>query len=203
MALLRVKMRWSGINGGNGYSVFHFEDFGSGPDGWDPGPTDAANVVAKVDTFAQGILGVLPAGVTLQVLGDVDEITETTGALVDLHSVTAPAARTPSHSAGPYSAPTGAVISWRTGVVHRGRRIRGRTFLVPCIGAAFENNGTLTSTAINTITTAANALMTNGAATGDLAVYARPSAPGATDGMAGIVSGFSVPDMGAVLRSRR
>lgn len=202
MALLRVKMRWSGINGGIGYSVFHFEDFGAETDGWNPSATDAATVVAKVDTFAQGILGVLPAGVTLQVMGDVDEITETTGALVDLHSVTAPAARTPSHSAGPYSAPTGAVISWRTGVVHRGRRIRGRTFLVPCIGAAFENNGTLTSTAIGTITTAANALM-NATGAGDLAVYARPSAPGAADGMAGVVSGFSIPDMGAVLRSRR
>lgn len=203
MALLRVKMRWTGFSGGPGYSIFHFNDFGSEEDGWNPALVDATNVAAKIDTFAQGILGVLPAGVTLQVMGDVEEINTATGELVDIHSVTAPPSRTPSHSAGPYSAPVGAVITWRSARVHRGRRIRGRTFLVPLIGATFENDGTLTTTAIGTITTAAQALHGTVGSTGDLCIYARPSAPGASDGAAGIVTGFSVPDMGAVLRSRR
>lgn len=202
MSLLRVKMRWSGFQGGPGFSIFHWNDFGSGPTGWEPVQADADACVARVDTFAQAILGVLPANTTLQVMGDVEVINPENGDLEDIYTVTQPAARVPGHSAGPYSAPVGAVISWRTGVVRNGRRVHGRTFLVPCIGAVFENNGTLTSTAIATITSAATGLST-GSVNGDLTVWARPTGPGATDGSPAIVTGFTVPDMGAVLRSRR
>lgn len=200
-AMLRVKMRWSGFQGAPGYSIFHFRDFG-GTGEWNPGPTEAAAAVARIDTFAQGILGVLPAGLTLQVQGDVEEIEDTNGSLTDIHAVTAPAARTPSHAAGPYSGPTGAVINWRTSTVRNGRRIRGRTFLVPLIGAAFENNGTLTTTAIGTITTAANALISQ-TGSPDLGVYARPSAPGVADGQWAPAAAATIPDMAAVMRSRR
>lgn len=197
-----MKMRWSGFQGGPGFSIFHFNDFGAGPTGWEPAADDALNMVTSVDAFAQAILGVLPANTTLQVMGDVEQINPENGDLEGIFAVTQPAARTPGHAAGPYSAPVGAVISWRTGVVRNGRRVHGRTFLVPCIGAVFETNGTLTATAISTISGAATTLSAI-AGEGDLCVWARPTAPEATDGIAAVVSGFTVPDMGAVLRSRR
>lgn len=202
MTILRVRMRWSGFNGGPGYSVFHFNDFGAGPTGWEPTVDDAINMVAKVDAFAEDLLGVFPAGLVLNVQGDVEAINPETGALEDIFPVTAPPGRTPAHGAGPYSAPVGAVITWRTGVVRNGRRIRGRTFLVPLIGATFENNGSLTAGALATINSATATFVAN-TGEGDLCVWARPTTVGGSDGTPAFVSGYTIPDMGAVLRSRR
>lgn len=200
-AMLRVKLRWTGFQGAPGYSIFHFRDFGA-PGGWEPGPTEAAACVDRVKTFAQALNGVLPNGLTLTTLGDVEEIEDTNGQLVDIHSVAQPTPMVSNVTAGPYAAPVGAVINWRTGTVRKGRRIRGRTFLVPLIGACFENNGTLIASALTTINAASTTFIADAVAP-DLGVYARPSAPGATDGQWAPISSFNVPDMGAVLRSRR
>lgn len=195
-------MRWSGFPGGPGFSVFHFNDFGAGPTGWEPDATDAGNMVTKVDAFAEDLLSILPANTTLQVMGDVEAIDPTNGAMTDIFAVTQPAARTPGHSAGPYVSAAGAVITWRTSVVRNGRRVRGRNFIVPLIGAAFESNGSLTIAALGYLNGAATAL-SDDTGEGDLTVWARPSAPGATDGAPCFVEGYTVPDMGAILRSRR
>jgi hypothetical protein len=67
---------------------------------------------------------------------------------------------------------------------------------------AFQNDGTLNSTFLFSVNGAATALG-DAVSSPDLGVYARPSAKGATDGLWFPVVSHSVPDMGAVLRSRR
>lgn len=197
--MLRVKMKWTNFTGAPGYSQFHFRDFG---DPWVPTLANANTLITHVDTFAGALMSVLLNGVTLQVEGEVEEIEDTDGSLVNVFSGTTPAARVSSNTAGPYSAAVGAVINWRTGVTRNGRRMRGRTFIVPMLGITLENNGTLTSTVISTLNSAATNLRANTTA-GDLGVYGRPSGPAATDGTWALITGSNVPDMSAVLRSRR
>jgi hypothetical protein len=101
-----------------------------------------------------------------------------------------------------YAAALGAVVSWRTGLVRNGRRIRGRTFLVPLSSLAFDNTGTLIPAALTTFNAAAVTLRDQ-TGIADIGVYARPSAPGAADGEWALITGHSIPDMGSILRSRR
>lgn len=208
--MLRVKLRWSGFIGGPGYSIFHFRDF-EGTGDYEPNAAAASAAVARVDTFAQGLTGVVARGVVLKAMGDTEVIEDTTGDLVDIIGVASGTDRVSDSSVGQqYAAAAGACINWRTNAVHRGRRIQGRTFLVPLRGAAFEDNGTLSNATITALSTAATAL-TNSAGTPDLGVYARPhrtkNPDGSTtvtnDGMWALAGSFNIPDMSAVLRSRR
>lgn len=197
--IARVKMRWQGFIGSPGYSIFHFRDFA----GADPITSDAEACIDKVDAFAEAIKSKLPNVASLQVQSDVEVLEDTTGELQYILTGTPAAAHAGGGAFGsPYAAATGAVISWRTDAVVRGRRLRGRTFLVPLAGSAFEGNGTLDAGSITAFTTAATAL-SDSTSLADLCIWARPSAPGATDGQTGLVNGFSIPDMSAVLRSRR
>lgn len=197
--LLRVKARWGGFTGSPGYTVFHMRDFEGGA-----GVADQAQAaVDKVRTFFDGFKQWLAYGVNVTVLGEVEIIESTTGQMVNVVGVTQPAiVQSTASVVDRYAAAVGAVITWRTAGVRNGRRIKGRTFLVPLTGNAYENNGTLHSDAMFSINNAATALRAT-AGTGDLGVYARPTGPGATNGEWFVVTSHSVPDISAVLRSRR
>jgi hypothetical protein len=195
MALIaRVKLRYSGLNGAPGFSVFHFRDFV----GAEPTLPDAQAAVDKVDTFAFNIKGIFLNTITLQTLPDVDVLDEATGQLENTLNATPDPAVTGGSTATSMSGASGAVITWRTGLVRNGRRLRGRTFLVPLSSGVYETNGTLTAGTIATINTAATALR-DPAGGADLGVWGRPSGPGATDGVWGVANGHAVPDMAAVL----
>jgi hypothetical protein len=180
--------------------VFHFRDFESGG-----GVTEAMaqGAVAKVRAFYAAVGLWIPNVVKIDVQSDVPVIEDTTNEMTNV--LNGGAAATVTGSAGAtvkYSAATGAVVTWRTSQVRNGRRMRGRTFVVPLASNAFDVDGTLVSSSVTTLNDAATALR-DGTGTGDLGVYGRPSAAGATDGVWSRVTGHSVPDMGAVLRSRR
>lgn len=197
--LLRVKLRWQNFIGAPGYSIFHFREFeGSGDqNGF------AQQAVDKVNAFATAVVGHLPYQAQLQTMGEVEVIEDSTGALVDVVGTTQPAVLTSSATADvKYAGPTGAVITWRTAGIRNGRRIKGRTFVVPIAGHHFDANGTLGGGALAMLNGAATALRDTSTSP-DLGVYARPSGPGATDGTWSVVTSHSVPDMAAVLRSRR
>lgn len=198
-SIIRVKAKWSGFSGAPGYSVFHFRDFSAG----EPTNADATAAVARLKTFFGAFAINLPTGVAIQVESDVEVIEETTGMLTTVLSATpvSPTAGAASASAT-FAAAVGAVVTWRTPGIRNGRRIRGRTFLVPLSSTAFAPDGTLATSTISTIAGAATALI-DGSGSPDLGVYARPTGPGATDGIWYVANSFSVPDMGAVLRSRR
>jgi hypothetical protein len=197
--MMKIKARWSGFSGAPGYSVFYFRDFASS--GWTP--TQATAAAAKVRTFFDSFKLFLPAVVTVTVEPDVEIIEETTGELTDVLTATVGAAITGLASpTEKYAAPVGAVVSWRTATVKNGRRIRGRTFLVPLSSGAFDTNGTLTSSAQTTISAAALALR-DATSDADLGIWARPAPGGLGGGEWAVVASHAVPDMGAVLRSRR
>lgn len=197
--ILRVTSRWTGFTGAPGFTVHHFRDFG----GVDPVLSDAQAAVDKVDAFWIALMGLYPNPVGVTVQADVEAIDETNGVLQYILSTTPdPIHQGTGGGSTAYAAALGAVVSWTTAGIRNGRRVRGRTFLVPLLSTAFQNDGTLATTAVSTINTAATTFRD---LTGivDLAIWARPTAPGATDGVAHAVTTHNTPDMGAVLRSRR
>lgn len=200
--ILRVKTRWSGFTGAPGYTVTHFRDFDGGTAGSDSFSTAQAQEAAhKMQVFFTAIRSLLPSAVRIDVEPEVDVLEATSGKLVDSISV-APELQVSGAATQNYAAAVGSVINWRTNGIREGRRVRGRTFLVPLSAIAFAPTGNLLTTAQTTIADAATVLRSS-AGSPDLGVYARPSAPGVEDGAWFYASGSNVPTMGAVLRSRR
>lgn len=201
--MLRVTAIWTGVSGGPGYSTFYFnEPLWSAP--------AAQASVAAVRAFFFGFVGAIPGGVTIQVQSAVGVVDVETGDLVDEQNVNAVAAVVGGANA-PRAAPAGAVVSWRTGMIIKGRRLRGRTFLVPLASAAYDNDGSLTDSVLALIRGSANALAAP--PSGDqraLGIWHRPKKPTKENpdqpvviGAFAPVTGASVPDKAAVLRSRR
>lgn len=198
--MVRVKARWSGFTGSPGYSNFYFREFSDGA--WEPTAAEADQCMGKIHTFFDSMKLIFPPNVRIQVMNDCEVINDANG---ELQNVLTPASRAViagTSGAANYSAATGAVITWRTGNVRNGRRVRGRTFLVPCATVAYDLDGSLQNSTITTLNTAANALIA-GTGTPDLHVWSRPSAPGAADGVSYVVTSQNTPDKVAVLRSRR
>lgn len=196
--MFKIKVRWSGFTGAPGWTNFYFDTV-------DDSFHDAASITAagdRVMTFLNAIKTKLPPAVTLQVQADAEIIAPTNGKLSNVGSAGVRAPVVGTAVAQSYAAPTGAVITWRTAGVRNGRRVRGRTFLVPCVAGMFQNDGTIQPGDLTEIGNAASALYAPVANVG-LGVYSRPTAPGANDGDWFAITSASVPDMAAVLRSRR
>jgi hypothetical protein len=144
----------------------------------------------------------LPTGITISFPTEMDQFDETSGELENTHSVTGLTNVAGGGGTSPYSSATGACVTWGTDSIVNGRRLRGRTFLVPLLPAtAFQDDGTLVETTRVAIQSAGTAL--KDAADGyPFAIWARPD-PGVTNGVAGAVTTSSVNDKTAILRSRR
>lgn len=199
MGLLRGKIRWTIPGAGTAWSVLHF-DTNSGST---PIQADADEAIAKMQTFATAVKAYLPNVVTLQVQNEVEEIVASSGDMLGIYTGAAQSAQTGTAAAGAgWAAAAGAVITWSTAGVRNSRRVRGRTFLVPLSNEVWDVDGTLKSVPSTGLTNAATALRTAGTNV-TLCVYARPTGPGATDGTTFDVTGSRVPDMSAILRSRR
>lgn len=152
-----------------------------------------------LDALAQATSAVyLPTGAAIQCESVVDNLEVTDGTLQSSVPVTPPAVITGAGS-GNYSAPSGAVVTWLTGLVHQGRRVRGRTFFVPLASTCFDSNGTLDSTFLTGLRTAATAYVASAV---NPCVWARPD-PGTTNGAAFTIAAGQVNDKAAVLTSRR
>lgn len=189
--MFRITAKWEGFLGAPGYSNFYFRDPEVGV------PYDDA--AADVHTFFDGLKGVIAPGITISVQAEVS-LMDSTGAtppyVYALQTVPAPVAST---TAGTFSAVSGACITWRTGTVVENRIVRGRTFIVPLSSSAYESNGTLTTSAINTLKAAANGLLSSTAS--DFVVWSRPRATAPGQMAAPLMA--LVTDQAAVLRSRR
>ena len=208
--IARVKLEWTGFNGGPGYSIFHMRDFGLQDVGnWTN--VEAAAAAAKVEAWADGVRSIVAPPVRLKVLSDVEIINEQNGELENVvNAGIRNQMQNPAPGVGGYSGASGAVVTWRTAGVRNGRRIKGRTFIVPCYAAAFQEDGTLSPAArLQLEASSQNLIAAEG--TPDMGVYARPvktkNPDGSTtitaDGQWFFCTSVSVPDMAAVLRSRR
>lgn len=185
-------MRWSGFTGAPGYSAFHFAGGGGLI-------SDAQQVADRVGGAIGALQGVLPDDVRVAVEDEVERLDSDSGELLGAESIDPPSAFVGAGGSN-FSAASGAVINWRTQDYRFGRRIRGRTFIVPLASAVYDSEGTLSSSALENLRDFGDRI-TVGDFDSEYGVWSRPR-----DGSGGVfatVTGYSVPDMAAVLRSRR
>lgn len=190
----QYKVQWGGWSGGPGYSVFRAM-------GTDTAQAHADAVrkflLDALSTLAAN-LDFLPTNVVLTFPSTMDRVDADTNTMIGTVGVAAPATITGLAASG-FAAPTGAAITWTTGDFHDGRRVVGRTFLVPLSNAAYQNDGSLLTTCLDNIRAAAATYIAD--PTNQPVVMSRLT----TDhpGGAHIIVGGSVSDKAAVLRSRR
>ena len=196
MPFLRYAPEWTGFTGAPGFSVFHFNN----PDD----VVDPNALAAAVAAFFQDWAPQIP---TIATISYPSEITShnNEGVLLGSFPVTVVPPATDCTGVGVYAAPVGARMQWNTQGIVNGRRVRGRTFLVPLVASAFEANGTLSTAPITAGGNAGAGLIADSAAAGAaLSVWSQPFAGvPARAGSVHPVTGFSVPDQATVLRSRR
>lgn len=199
MGLLRTKIKWTIPGAGTAYSVMHFTTNSAST----PTQADADDTVAALGPFLDSFKANLPNVVKMDIMPDVEEINEDTNKLIGVWSVAPGAQRVGgAASTSGWASAAGAVISWTTPGIRNSRRIRGRTFIVPLSNECWDIDGTMKSVELTRINTAATGLRSRSSVT-QFAIYARPTAPGATDGIAYPALAHRVPDFPAILRSRR
>lgn len=183
--LMRLRCRWDGWKGGPGISTFYADPAG-------------ASVQTPLKNFFNAFANYLPNGITITIPSSGDTIDDATGALTGQWSagadqvVTGSSSQNMSIAAGPF-------VTWSTGALHRGRHLRGRTFLVPFAVSAFASDGSIDATLKGIVNTACGTLMTNVASA--LMVWGRPVL-GVGGSSAPVTSGACSSKAG-VLRSRR
>lgn len=187
MDMHRVLVSWSGTGvQGAAVNVLSFAAEGGVPD------------VAAIEQAYFALKTVIPPGVTISVAGSGDTFDDATGTLTGSWSAGAPVSFVGQATEPRVAAGVGACVTWNTGLIVNGRRLRGRTFIVPLSVAAYENDGTLTSGTLGFLQSFATALV----ASGPLGIWHRPSAAG-TGGAASGVTSFRLRDKVAILTSRR
>lgn len=186
----RIRVSLDGFPGGPGVSTFYCN-------AGDEGVTRSA-----LGTFYGHLRDQMPTGMsyTVETAGEV--IDEATGKAVSAWSNPSTYTGTSSVPATAYAQGVGSSVIWTTNAYHNGRRVRGRTFIVPIISTMYDTNGTLVDAYLGSLQTWAATL----ADTGLLRIYSRPPLPvppGSVLGASFVVSGAIVRDKAATLRSRR
>jgi hypothetical protein len=203
MPIMRVKTRWNIPGAGTAYTILHF---GSGT-GEAVTDTEASNSTLAVSTFFNSIRTLLPAQVTLNIESDVEVIDVATG---DLQGAVTSANRDPivggASGTANWAAPAGVCITWSTGGIRQvssgPRRVRGRTFIVPLASSAYATDGTIDSSPLTTLNSAATALRGN-FNNQQFVIYGRPGLNDTPPGVVHSVTGHRITDQVAILRSRR
>lgn len=192
MTISRVTAQWTGFNGAPGYTNFYFRDLAD---------SDQAFLARnQVSAFFNSIKTYLPSVVSVTTQNPIDVIDEATGQIVGFGPSSETVPIVVGGSTRGYSGASGAVVSWETDGVRNGRRVRGRTFLVPLSSSAYDESGTLTAEVQTAIQDAATGLVTDTSVL-EMLVWSRPKA--GSGGEAHVITSARVPDMAAILRSRR
>lgn len=196
--LSRIRVAWQNWPGAPGVSTFFY--------GTALGSLPTQAQVDGVRAFFFSLAGLLPSGLSITVPNSGDQINWLDGKITGSWSVPSAPLAVAGTGTGNYAGNAGAVIHWLTDDVVNGHRVRGRTFLVPLVSTAFDTAGSLSPTALNTISSAGNTLRT--VADGPPAVWSRPftdktGAKPHRDGSAHPVTSVRVPDLAVSQRSRR
>lgn len=188
MQLHRIVVEWAGPQiVGRAVTVLHYD-----------GTEDPSPPVAAIKSAFDGVAAAIPGGCTITTPGSGETIDDTTGTLTGVWSA-AGGGITTCTGAATAAAGVGACITWNTGGIVNGRKLRGRTFVVPLTSTAYDGTGTITVPALGTVQTFADALM----GSGGLAVWHRPTIAGGADGTSYGVLSNRVRDKVAYLSSRR
>lgn len=175
--IARIRAAWSGQVTGPAASTFYCL------------PAHVDSVTAGIRTFFNSIIGNLPSTTNIQVDGSGDTIDDLTGTINGAWAATATPAVVTGGVSGAYARPAGLVVNWNTSLIVNGRRLRGRTFVVPVGSGGLQTDGTIATTYLGTVTTAAGVLA--GAAE-PIRIWHRPV--GGTNGLSEAVDSATVPD---------
>jgi hypothetical protein len=179
---------WSVPGGGQGYSVFHAQEAA------DTG--HAQSMADNIRQFFFSMAGLIPDDVIITFDSEV-LVLDDTGTLLNVQSVSAPTAVSGSGGTN-FGRALGARVDWLTGAIVAGRRLRGRTYIVPLEAFCFGNDGLLTPIVIENLNDSGQALVDSMDGDGiQLQVWSR------THAFSSSVSGVTAPAKGAVLTSRR
>jgi hypothetical protein len=149
-----------------------------------------------IAAFFSDVADVIPTDVVIAFDSEVVNLAED-GTLTAVFPVTPPTS-VPGSGTGNYSRAAGGRVDWSTGVIVGGRRLTGRTYLVPLISNAFDADGLVSSTVQGGLTTAGNDLIAAMNSAGiPLQVWSRKNAA------SHVAISASAPPNGAILRSRR
>jgi hypothetical protein len=194
-----VRTNWSGTTGGPGLTQMAIDDGTGGA--WSSSAADLAT--AAVRSFWDGIRAFVPNEVTLLVQPSVDQYDASTGWLI--HTTVAPTSPAPvsGSSSAAWAGAAGFKVDWNTGAIRNGRRIVGKTYVVPA-AAIYDTSGLLSTTPRNNVEAAANTLLSTLASAGmSMRVWTRPPTIGAPGGVSTAVQSAVVRNKTAIMRSRR
>jgi hypothetical protein len=184
LAIRRTSVAWQTGIGGAGVSNF-YSAFG-------------VDVTAELGTFFNAIKALFPTAVTWDIPSAGDVLDEVSGLLTGAWTG-GTAATNNGTLATAYAGGTGVFVRWTTNGIVGGRRVRGRTFLVPLATASYDTNGTVATATLTPLNAACATLV----GAGKLQIWHRPTSPTSNDGSAHIVTGGTVPDKVTSLRTRR
>src|SRR5258705_12523100 len=129
--MARITSSWQNWPGAPGVTVLYAD------------PGNLQPIVDGMRVFWENIKVYLPTGLTITVASSGDLVNDVDGKIQGAWSVPTAPATTVCSGAGSYAGNAGAVIHWLTIGLQRGRRIRGRTFVVPLVNVAFDTGGSL------------------------------------------------------------
>lgn len=184
---------WTGMPGAPGYTNFVTTQV--------PGAAPEAARAMFWDFF-NSWKGFLPASVTVSPTSTFKTYDEVTGAFLDEQSYADSPSAIPGTGTVNYAGPSGACVIWRTATPGTRSLIRGRTFMVPLSTNVMQTDGTIIDSALASMREFANDLVTNAAPLQEqFVIWKRPV--GEAGGKAAKVTGSSINDRIAILRSRR
>ncbi len=197
----RIRVPWTGGRGGPGVSTFYCLEGSAG--------------LAAVQNFFDTNKALIPLPITWTFLGTGDTLVAETGVLSGAWAGSGQPTVVATGSNANMADAVGCVVNWVTDSILFGHRVKGRTFLVPGIKDMYVD-GTLSDGVKDGIQAAAETMIDE--VPGNFVVWTRPFAgtPEWTDkhgrvhparaahaGALSPIIGATVPDFGAVLRSRR
>lgn len=188
-SIMKQTAVWTGFPGAPGYSNFYHLISGGEAAAAQAGTNDVTNLFNDLQGFLPGTSSVIVDPV-VQILNDLN------GDVIGEVTVATPGPSVAGTSAGGYASNSGCAVEWGTGVFLNGKRLRGRTYLVPTAGT-FDTDGTLTSGALGTLSSAASRIV-NG--TVQFVVWHRPV--NNIGGVSHVIQSALVRDHAYVLRSR-
>jgi hypothetical protein len=201
--LNRVRVAWSGFPGQPGLTTFYMSD----------GSLD----VSSFKQFFTNMNLYVPSSVIWTIPQVGDKISAETGEIVGSWTGVGGGTVNGFGGAAAYSQSTGLVIDWLTASLNNRRRIQGRTYFVPGAVSIYQTDGTI-SEGIRTTAAGYGATLI-AAMLGGWQIWSRPfpgraqvGTPGqpgykpaipARPGVSGQPVACRVPDIAAVMRSRR
>jgi len=192
MSYTELMWIWENFSGGPGYSRFRFNGSLTG--------ADVNSAAANVKTLFEVFKTWIPSGATVR-CDPSARIYDELQTLLDEDPIGTLPATVAGQQVSAYAGGVGAVVYWNTSSIWNGTKVRGRTYFVP-LGGCYETNGSLSSSAVGTMRTAATAFATS-TPTPVVNAVRRNDAGEITAGNTSTMSSATVPDRSAQLRSRR